>query len=363
MNKQFFGSLYRIGPSILSFGTATLLLSGVCFAQTPPHYKKHDWNRPRPPIIDPGTASTQEQPGKPPSDATVLFDGKDLSQWSAMDGNPTKWINNNGVMECVPGSGMIRTLQNLGDCQLHVEWASPVPPRGKSQGRGNSGVFLMSTYEIQVLDSYDNLTYADGQAASIYGQFPPLVNAVRPPGQWQSYDVLFTRPRFDEKGQLLSPARVTLLHNGVLVQNNVALMGGTPYMQTPEYKPHADKLPLALQDHGNPVKYRNIWVRELGEDALEKEFTFSTEFLDRYVGTYVVNPRLTCMLSRKGNQLWIKLVSPSGASEFPLWAESRTKFFMKTVDSTVTFQVDDKGMPVSLDYYMGGDTSRGNKTN
>jgi hypothetical protein len=334
----------------------------VCFPQSAPHYKKHDWNRPTPPVVDPGTASTEERSGKPPSDATVLFDGTDLSQWSDADGNPTKWVVRNGAMECVPASGMIRTLQNFGDCQLHIEWATPVPPSGRSQGRGNSGVLFGNLYEIQVLDSYDNRTYADGQAAAMYGQFPPLVNASRPPGQWQSYDVIFTRPRFDDKGQVAAPARVTLMYNGVLVQNNVALLGSTPYMVPPEYKPHADKLPLFLQDHGNPVRYRNIWVRELGDDALQKEFTLSNTLLDGYVGKYALNPRVAIVITRKGSQLFFSMGS-TGSHEFPLFAESKTRFVAKDVDASITFQVDDRGASQSLDYYMAGDTSRAKKTN
>ena len=161
-------------------------------------------------------------------------------------------------------TGYIHTLQPFGDCQLHVEFAEPVPPVGEDQGRGNSGVFLMGLYEIQVLDSYQNKTYADGQASGVYGQFPPQVNASRPPGQWQTYDIVFHGPRFDKDGKVLRPARVTVLHNGVLVQDNVELSGPTEHHQRPPYKATPDKLPLALQDHGNPVRFRNIWIRELG---------------------------------------------------------------------------------------------------
>jgi len=154
-------------------------------------------------------------------------------------------------------------VRKFGDVQLHIEWAAPNPPSGEGQERGNSGVYLMSTYEVQVLDSYHNVTYPDGQAAAIYGQYPPLVNASRPPGQWQSYDIVFHAPRFDASGRLVSPARATVFHNGVLVQDNVELSGPTAHGQRPPYKPQPEKLPLSLQDHGEPVRYRNIWIREL----------------------------------------------------------------------------------------------------
>ncbi|GAC1655789.1 MAG: hypothetical protein NVS4B3_20810 [Gemmatimonadaceae bacterium] len=172
-----------------------------------------------------------------------------------------------GYMEAVPGSGGIVSNRGFGDMQLHVEWAAPVPPQGEGQGRGNSGVFLMGMYEIQVLDSYQSVTYADGLASAVYGQHPPLVNATRPPGQWQSYDIIFHRPRFDAAGAVLRPARVTVLHNNVLVQDNVTLTGPTAHKARPPYKLHADKLPIALQDHHNPVRFRNIWVRELPESG------------------------------------------------------------------------------------------------
>jgi hypothetical protein len=330
------------------------------FAQQSPTYRIHDWNRPRPPVVDPGSSNTQEQPGKAPSDATVLFDGKDLSQWCSMDGSAPKWIIKDGVMECVRGSGFLRTLQNFGDCQLHIEFATPVPPQGKSQGRGNSGVFMMGIYEIQVLDNYDNPTYADGYSAAVYGEYPPLVNACRPPGQWQSYDIIFARPRFDDKEQLVTPSRVTVLQNGVLVQNNVAIKGPTNWMTRDPYKWHADKLPLALQDHGNPVRYRNIWVREL-TDAGEKEFTYSRELLDRYTGTYQIRWDLSIGIVRKDNQLYMKVITPGREHEHPLFAESKTKFFAKDVDSYVIFQTNDQGNAESLTWYMGGDTQPAKK--
>jgi len=242
----------------------------VCTAQIPlaqvdPRWKPNDPDRPLPPIIVPGTSSTQDAPGRPPSDAIVLFSGKDLSQWAGEDGQPAKWKVTDGYLEVVPHSGYIHTRQSFGDCQLHVEFAEPVPPVGDDQGRGNSGVFLMGLYEIQVLDSYQNKTYADGEAAAVYGQFPPQVNASRPPGQWQMYDIIFHRPRFDKDGKVLRPARATVLHNGVLVQDNVELSGPTAHHERPAYKPTPDKLPLSLQDHGNPVHFRNLWIRELSE--------------------------------------------------------------------------------------------------
>ena len=192
-----------------------------------------------------------------PSDAVVLFDGTDLSSWE----NAENWTIEDGVM--VSGKGDARTKESFGDCQLHIEWSAPVPAKGSGQGRGNSGVFLMNNYELQVLDSYDNETYNDGQAGAIYKQTPPQVNATRPPGQWNVYDVVWTAPRFNEDGSLKSPAFITALHNGALILNHFELRGDNPFSRPPQYNKHAERLPIRLQDHGNPVRFRNIWVREI----------------------------------------------------------------------------------------------------
>ena len=248
------------------FGAAVPLQSARAQDQddSPAQWGVHDEERPNPPVIEPGTASTQQEPGEPPSDATVLFNGQgDLEEnWETLEGEePTSWEVEDGAL--VVGDGMIQTKQAFGDVQLHVEFSSPTPAEGEGQGRGNSGVYLMKNYEVQVLDSYENETYADGQAAAVYGQHPPLVNASRPPGTWQTYDIIFHRPHFDDAGVLVEPARMTVLHNGVVVQDNVRLMGPTAYQDRPQYQAHPDELPIMLQDHANPVRYRNIWVREL----------------------------------------------------------------------------------------------------
>jgi hypothetical protein len=252
--------------TILSLLGFALCAANFSLAQVDAHWKPNDEARPLPPVIDPGTASTQDTPGQPPSDAVVLFGGKDLSDWLGVDDQPAKWKVADGYMEVVAKTGNIHTRQPFRDCQLHVEFSEPVPPVGDSQERGNSGVFLMGLYEIQVLDSYQNKTYADGEASAVYGQFPPQVNASRPPGRWQTYDIVFHAPRFDQAGKVLRPARVTVLHNGVLVQDNVKLSGPTAHHDRPAYKATPDKLPLSLQDHGNPVRFRNIWIRELHEE-------------------------------------------------------------------------------------------------
>jgi hypothetical protein len=223
----------------------------------------HDSTRPRPAVITPGTFSTPDTPGQPPSDAVVLFNGQDEASWEGDGGKPAQWNVQNGEMVVNPVAGNIHTKQKFGDCQLHVEWAEPTPPQGNSQGRGNSGVFLMGRYEVQVLDSYDNPTYADGQAGAIYGQTPPLVNACRKPGEWQSYDIIFTAPRF-ENGKKVTPAYVTVLQNGVAIQNHTAILGTTQHRAVPGAEPEDPTGPLELQDHGNPIRYRNIWVRPLG---------------------------------------------------------------------------------------------------
>jgi hypothetical protein len=226
-------------------------------------WRVHDSRRPQPRIVQPGTCSTQDTPGQPPSDAIVLFDGQDLSQWVGRDGGKPKWKVADGAMKVVAKTGNIETREHFGDCQLHVEWAAPAEVVGDSQGRGNSGVFLMGKYEIQVLDSYDNVTYADGHTAAIYGQYPPLVNASRAPGEWQTYDVCFVAPRF-EGDKLVSPAYVTVIHNGVLVHHHQAIQGPTGHKVLASYTiPHAPTGPLMLQDHNDPVRYRNIWIRPL----------------------------------------------------------------------------------------------------
>jgi hypothetical protein len=210
-----------------------------------------EWQEPK--VIDAG------KPGGPPSDAVVLFDGTDKSQWKGAE----KWTVEDGAL--VAGPGEVESTPVFGDCQVHVEWASATEIKGSGQGRSNSGVFLMGRYELQVLDSYENPTYFDGQCGAIYKQHPPLVNATRKPGEWQTYDIIWTGPRFDADKKLVSPAYITVLHNGVLVQNHFALEGDTPFNRAPKYEAHPDKGPIRLQYHGNPVKFRNIWVREIKE--------------------------------------------------------------------------------------------------
>ncbi len=248
---------------------ALLLTPAILFSQHigPRKWPIHDESRPVPKVITPGTESGQDQPGTPPSDAIVLFDGKDLSKWASEKGGEPGWKVENGYVQVVSGKGGIQTKDGFGDCQLHVEWASPNPPEADGQDRGNSGVYLMARYEMQVMDGFDNKTYADGQAAAIYGQNPPLVNACRPPGQWQSYDIVFHRPHFSADGKVEKRATVTVLHNGVLAQDNFELEGGTVHKAEPKYSAHPDKAPISLQEHGHPVRYRNIWIRPLEEPA------------------------------------------------------------------------------------------------
>jgi hypothetical protein len=213
---------------------------------------------PVPKMVNPG-----KQNNEPPSDAIILFNGKDLSQWTTAKGDPAKWkVEHNNIL-VTKGTGNIQTKKSFANCQLHIEWQSPAVIEGEGQGRGNSGIFLMGNYEVQILDSYNNRTYSNGQAASIYKQYIPLVNASKKPGEWQTYDIIFTAPQFNADGSLKSPAYCTVIHNGVLVQNHVELKGGTVYIGQPTYTKHEDRLPIVLQDHGNPVKYRNIWIREL----------------------------------------------------------------------------------------------------
>ena len=222
-------------------------------------WRVHDVNRPRPPIVVPAPPGV---PVSKPSDAIMLLgDGSDLSAWQMADGSAPTWQMKDGVLQT--GKGMLQTRRQFTDVQLHVEFATPEEVKGDSQGRGNSGVFLLGKFEIQVLDSYDNLTYADGQAAAMYGQYPPLVNASRHPGEWQSYDIIFTAPRFLADSKLEKPAFVTVLHNGVVVHNATAFWGPTRHRSVLPYTPDMARGPIALQDHGNPVRYRNIWVREL----------------------------------------------------------------------------------------------------
>lgn len=231
-------------------------------------WKVHDMDRPAPPVVTAGTASTDEAPGKAPSDAVVLFDGTDLSHWQAAGGGEPTFTLKDGIMLSTnlkdpKNNKYLESKDHFGDVQVHVEWAEPVPAEGTSQGRGNSGVFLMGKFEIQVLDNYNNPTYPDGQCSSVYGQYPPQVNVCREPGKWQTYDIIFHRPHYAE-GKLASPAYVTVLQNGVLTQDHQEIHGPTGHRQVAKYPASMPESgPLSLQFHGNPVRYRNIWVRPL----------------------------------------------------------------------------------------------------
>jgi hypothetical protein len=264
--------MVRVGrPASLALALAAGALAGaVTMAQTPQlgyddtplqpdgKWRIHDSKRPRPVVVTPGALAS----APPPADAVVLLGpGADLSKWQGQNGAAPSWPIADGVLQT--GTGYLETRAQFADVQLHLEFATPSKVEGDSQGRGNSGVFLAGVFEIQVLDSYENATYADGQAAAMYGQFPPLVNASRPPGEWQAYDIVFTAPRFTAAGALESPATITVFHNGVLVHNARAFWGPTQHRRIDPYTATNARGPLRLQDHRNPVRYRNIWVREL----------------------------------------------------------------------------------------------------
>ena len=234
-----------------------LLTSGIlAFSQEWKPELTEKWE-PVPPKVTPGKRTAA------PSDAIILFDGKDLSKWESEKEGPAQWKVEDGCFTVIPDKGSIQTKQSFGDVQLHIEWRAPFEAKGDGQDHGNSGIYLQKRYEIQVLDCYTNTTYVNGQTASIYKQYAPLVNACKPTGEWQTYDIIFMAPRFNDNGTLFAPATITLLHNGVLVLNHVILQGATENIGLPKYIAHDLKQPLLLQDHGNPVSFRNIWVREL----------------------------------------------------------------------------------------------------
>jgi Domain of Unknown Function (DUF1080)/Domain of unknown function (DUF3471) len=339
--------------------------AGFVSAQEPARFKAHDMSRPRPPVVQPGV---QTLPVPPPKDAIVLFDGKSLTEWRSANGGAAKWVIKDGAIESVPGSGYLYSGRGFGDVQLHVEWATPVPARGTSQGRGNSGVFLMGLYEVQVLDSYQNDTYPDGQAAAIYGQYPPLVNACRPPGEWQTYDIVFRRPRFRPDGGLLTPARITVIHNGILVQDNVEPWGPTTWLQALPYTAHPDRLPLGFQDHGNPVRYRNIWLREL-PDVLpagpapdpRPVLNLPQALLDRYVGKYKVTGEepVVYTVTRRGNQLLCNFYWNGQALE--LVPHSERAFSLRWTAGDVDFDLQADGSVSGLTFRLAGDTHKASK--
>ncbi|HEY8901627.1 MAG TPA: DUF1080 domain-containing protein [Chthoniobacterales bacterium] len=242
----------------ISIVSLLVSLIACAMAADPPPEATEVWS----PV--PGKVSPGKTDGAPPSDAVILFDGRDLSAWETERGGAAKWIVEDNAFVVRPGTGAIQTREHFSDCQLHLEWMVPdgAPSAQKGQARGNSGVFLQGRYEVQILDSYDNPTYANGQAGAIYKQFSPLVNACKPAGQWQSYDIIFTAPRFAADGSLISPAKVTVLQNGVLIQNDAILRGPTTFRGEPAYRMHGPG-PVTLQDHGNPVRFRNVWLRRL----------------------------------------------------------------------------------------------------
>jgi hypothetical protein len=328
-------------------------------------WKAHDMNRPKPPVITP-VREAQAVPA--PEKAIVLFDGTDLSQWTAENGREAKWKVQDGYMEIVPGAGGIRSKPRFGDVLLHVEWRTPNPPNGKGQGRANSGIFLMGLYEVQVLDSYQADTYADGQAGSIYGQYPPRFNACLPPGEWQTYDIYFRRPRFGAEGKLEEAARITLVHNGILIQDNEELLGPTSWLKYLPYKAHDDMLPIGLQDHGTPVRFRNIWALPLQEfpapDAsyatAYRPIEMSTKELDRYTGIYDrPNTTAPITITRENNRLFADFYWRQGGLELlPL---SRTEFVLKDTDGRIVFDLNGRSMPTGLTFYLGGDEMRAQK--
>jgi len=253
-------------PFVLTAGFAVFAGAALTFGdarETYMQWEVHDMSRPKPAVVVAGEGSTSETVGSAPSDAVVLFDGTGTDAFRHGEGD-CKWAVVDDLLEVVPGTGDAHSRQAFGDCQIHIEWmvGHDMPDR-EGQSRGNSGIFIMNQYEVQILDIYENESYADGMAGGIYGQTPALVNPCRPRGEWNIYDIIFHRPHFDDEGNCTTPATVTVLFNGVLVQDHTEILGPTRHHARTEYHAHADAMPFRLQDHGDKMRFRNIWVREL----------------------------------------------------------------------------------------------------
>jgi hypothetical protein len=314
-------------------------------------------SRPKPPVVEP---LAQALPSPAPKGAVILFKAGDLSQWKGKGGTDAKWKLENDYMEIVPGTGGIESKESFGDVFLHIEWASPDDSTRRGQDRGNSGIFFMGQYEMQVLDSYKADTYADGQAGAIYGQAPPRFNACRPRGEWNAYDISFRRPRFAEDGSVKSPARITVIHNGILIQDNEEYKGPTSWLKYYPYKAHADKMPISLQEHNCKVRFRNIWALPLPELAMppssygDKAINMPAADLDKFTGTYDrPNIKSPIVITKKNGSLFGDFFYRKG--ELELVPISATVFVLKETDGKISFTLDDKGTATSLIFNLGAE--------
>ncbi len=331
-------------------------------APAPPGWRQHEITRPAPPRVEP---TAQALPIAAPSDAVVLIgpDGTGIENWMSGEGDPARWQVENGALVAVPGAGPIRTRAAFGDAQIHIEWMPAAEPEKSSQDRSNSGLFLVDgRYEVQILDNWENPTYADGRAGSIYGQFPPLADATRPPTEWQSYDVAFRMPRFDDAGHVLTPARLTVFHNGVLVQNNELLPGTTIWLESLPYVAHGPGR-IELQDHGSPVRFRNLWVRPTPEReappagyAALAAVDLSDAERDRLVGSYAREGGGTFVIERLGDGLGLSM--PWRAGVLPIVPLSPTRLQLRNTDGVFDVAFGPDGAASGLTFTMGGATYR-----
>jgi len=330
-------------------------------AQEAPVWKIHDPQRPQPRVVTP---APQAAMAAPPPGAIILFDGSDLSGWCDENGEAATWTVQDGAMVRGPRGGDVFTERAFGDIQLHLEWSSPLPASGQGQGRGNSGVFLMGLYEVQILDSFQNATYPDGQAAALYGQHPPLANACRAPGEWQTYDIVFRRPRFQPDGRLAAPACVTVIHNGILVQDAAEFWGPTMWLQHLPYANHPDRLPLSLQDHGNPVRFRNIWARELRETnetgPMRSDSTpvifLTPQALERYIGIYKFSPSSKSSFDIVSDGKQLTCIFGEERARVDLVPHSTTRFSLRWTAAHIDFMLndDEEGRATAMTFNVAG---------
>lgn len=358
--------LARLSPALVlvlaacSASAPPMTDSARPYAPAPPGWRQHETTRPQPPRVQP---AEQALPVAPPDDAIVLIgpDGDPDEYWETPSGDDIAWTVRDGALVVTPGTGQIQTRGSFGDAQIHIEWKPAAEPEKTSQNRSNSGLFLAGgLYEVQILDNWNNETYADGRAAAIYGQFPPLAAANLPPSEWQSYDVFFRMPRFAADGSLLDEARLTVLHNGVLVQNNEVLPGMTMWLETLPYEAHGPGF-IALQDHGSPVQFRNLWVRELPEReappasyALPRGVDLTDAQEAALIGRYDRGGGDLFVIERRGSALGLSMPWRSGV--IPLVALSPTRLHLKNTNGVLDFDVDASGTVTGLTFSMGGGT-------